>query len=442
MKWQYQLILGLIVLLVLSAVASTQTQVVAWGRNDSGQCDVPALPSGRTYVEVAAGFPFSVGRVDDGSLVAWGGCTLGTCDVPDLPAGLTYVQVAAQYYLGAALRSDGSLVAWGQSAPVLSPDPAFVKVATGYFHVLAIRDDGSIEAWGDNFHGQLDVPPLPPGVTAVDVAGGIGHSVAALSDGSVIAWGLDDQGQCEVPALPAGLTYVEVAANTYHSAARRSDGSVVEWGQVFGSVQGLPPGVTYDELSAGAEFVLGRRSDGWINAWGLNNNGELDVPALPPGFDYVQVAAGSNHALALRQQSFSCGFAESYCESTPNSTGQAASISVEGSLSLADDDARLWCLDAPPNHKGLFFYGTASTQLPFGSGYLCISPFSPGLVRLPPLADIDATGRAQRQLDFNALPPAGQILPGSTWHFQFWFRDATVGTGTNLSDALRLTFCP
>jgi len=29
--------------------------VVAWGSNQFGQCNVPALPPGLTYVEVAAG---------------------------------------------------------------------------------------------------------------------------------------------------------------------------------------------------------------------------------------------------------------------------------------------------------------------------------------------------------------------------------------------------
>ena len=69
--------------------------VVAWGYNDYGQCNVPALPAGLTYVEIAAGDDHTVARRSDGSVVAWGDNTYGQCNVPALPAGLTYVEVAA-----------------------------------------------------------------------------------------------------------------------------------------------------------------------------------------------------------------------------------------------------------------------------------------------------------------------------------------------------------
>ena len=44
-----------------------------------------------------------------------------------------------------------------------------------------------------------------------------------------------------------------------------------------------------------------------------------------------------------------------------------------------------------------------------------------------------------------AVPPdpAGKILPGSSWRFQFWYRDVNgpLGTGSNFSDALEVIFC-
>ena len=37
----------------------------------------------------------------------------------------------------------------------------------------------------------------------------------------------------------------------------------------------------------------------------------------------------------------------------------------------------------------------------------------------------------------------GEILPGSTWNTQFWYRDpAFGGAGFNLSDGLGVTFAP
>ncbi|MFT5051246.1 MAG: hypothetical protein ACI8QZ_002657 [Chlamydiales bacterium] len=59
---------------------------------------------------------------------------------------------------------------------------------------------------------------------------------------------------------------------------------------------------------------------------------------------------------------------------------------------------------------------------------------------------VDSTGNVSRQLDFTAPPVVagpGQILPGASWNFQFWFRDQTAGgTGFNLTDGLAVTFCP
>jgi hypothetical protein len=74
---------------------------------------------------------------------------------------------------------------------------------------------------------------------------------------------------------------------------------------------------------------------------------------------------------------------------------------------------------------------------------LCISPFHPGLFKVMPMVLVDGTGHAQLALDFKGLPAGGEILGGSSWCFQFWFRDrAAGGAGSNLSDATRVTFCP
>jgi hypothetical protein len=72
--------------------------VVAWGYNGNGQCNVPALSPGLSYVEVAAGGGHTVARRSDGSVVAWGENRGGQTHVPVVPAGLTYVEVASDYY--------------------------------------------------------------------------------------------------------------------------------------------------------------------------------------------------------------------------------------------------------------------------------------------------------------------------------------------------------
>jgi alpha-tubulin suppressor-like RCC1 family protein len=133
--------------------------VVAWGRNQYGQSNVPA---GLTnVVAVSAGVYHSLALKSDGTVVAWEGNDFGQSDVP---AGLTnVVAVSAGQYNNLALKSDGTVVAWG--ANVQSDVPAgltnVVAVSAGLYHSLALKSDGCMVAWGSNIDGQCDVPACP-----------------------------------------------------------------------------------------------------------------------------------------------------------------------------------------------------------------------------------------------------------------------------------------
>ena len=112
-----------------------------------------------------------------------------------------------------------------------------------------------------------------------------------------------------------------------------------------------------------------------------------------------------------------------------------------GSVSVQQNDFTLRASGCPAGAFGLFMYGRGAARFPLGDGYLCISPFAPGLFRLAPLVSTDPSGAADMAVDMAVLPPGGGILPGESWNFQFWFRDALPGgSGSNLSSAVRATF--
>src|SRR5262245_37244133 len=69
--------------LILPGPAQTQSFISGWGLQvfDS-RWDSEA------FAEVAAGAYYTVARRSDGSVVAWGYNDFGQCDVPALPAGL------------------------------------------------------------------------------------------------------------------------------------------------------------------------------------------------------------------------------------------------------------------------------------------------------------------------------------------------------------------
>jgi len=131
---------------------------------------------------------------------------------------------------------------------------------------------------------------------------------------------------------------------------------------------------------------------------------------------------------------------ETYCLQTPNSTGVPCSIGSTGSTSLAADDFTLTASGAPANKLAVFLQGSATAQVPFGDGFLCVGG---SFGRLQPAVFTSAAGTASLPVDFD-VAPAAFVTPSSTWHFQFWYRDPTGpgGSGYNLSDGLSVTFAP
>jgi hypothetical protein len=131
-------------------------------------------------------------------------------------------------------------------------------------------------------------------------------------------------------------------------------------------------------------------------------------------------------------------YAENYCVISPNSAGPGAVIGYGGSLSIAAADFRLQATGCPPKQFGLFYFGQAQIQIPFGNGMRCVG----GKIRRLPVLYTGPTGSVDYLVDFSS-PPANQITPFTQWNFQFWFRDAAAGGSCfNTSDGLSGFFCP
>ncbi|MCK6449094.1 MAG: FG-GAP-like repeat-containing protein [Planctomycetes bacterium] len=114
-----------------------------------------------------------------------------------------------------------------------------------------------------------------------------------------------------------------------------------------------------------------------------------------------------------------------------------------GGASVGADDTELYAVRLPKNKFGLIYLGsksfpTGGLGTPFGDGLRCLG----GTLQRFGARATGATGSLVE------LTPAGQfpalIVPGSTWHFQAWYRDPNgpCGGGFNLSNALRITFAP
>ena len=95
----------------------------------------------------------------------------------------------------------------------------------------------------------------------------------------------------------------------------------------------------------------------------------------------------------------------------------------------------------PAGQSGLFYYGPDTAAVPFGNGTRCVAAGSLGLHRFPPRA-VTSGGELIEFVDYDSMAPGpGQILPGSTWNMQCWYRDPGAGGAFfDLSDAVSLTF--
>jgi endonuclease/exonuclease/phosphatase family metal-dependent hydrolase len=141
-----------------------------------------------------------------------------------------------------------------------------------------------------------------------------------------------------------------------------------------------------------------------------------------------------------------CNDIYEYCIGTPNSTGFPGTINYSGSPSISGANFNLLAQSTVPSQFGIFYYGPNQTQVSFGHGYRCISAGLIGTFRLFPVLQADAFGDVQCSLDWSSVPVgsgAGQIGPGETWNFQYWYRDPAAGSpGFNLTPALAVRFCP
>ena len=229
-------------------------EIVAWGDNSYGQCNVPSPNT--DFTAIAAGGRHTLGLKTDGSIAAWGYNNFGQCDAPSPNTDFMTIAANGEHSLG--LKTDGSIMTWGENyygeCTVPEPNTGFTAIATSYSHTLGLKTDGSIFAWGDDFGGQCTVPE--PNTGFVAIAAGWEHSLGLKTDGSIVAWGWCGRGQCDVPSPNTGFT--AIAAGAWHSLGLKTDGSIVAWGyNYYGQCNVPSPNTGFTAIAAGGHHSLG-----------------------------------------------------------------------------------------------------------------------------------------------------------------------------------------
>ncbi|MEM8711379.1 MAG: choice-of-anchor B family protein, partial [Planctomycetota bacterium] len=147
---------------------------------------------------------------------------------------------------------------------------------------------------------------------------------------------------------------------------------------------------------------------------------------------------------AVRDLACDDGVGSIYCEGNPNSTGAVSTIVAAGSSEVLANDLVLTAVDLPPNSNGYFVVSMDQAFVPNvggGQGNLCLGG-SPGRY-LSQLGNSGAAGELSLTVENGAIPqPNGTatVMPGDTWNFQCWHRDANPGATSNFSRGYAVLF--
>ena len=302
-------VLGVVAYLIVSGAAMGQVgQVLAWGDNDYGACDIPiAAQSGVTAI--AGGFLNTI-VLKDGAVLGWGyGFLDGNANLSDIPtAAKSGVTAIACKNMSIACIKDGGVLVWGACGYGQCNGPSasslgMTSIDCGIAHIVALKND-TVLAWGYNDYGQCTIPDAAKSGVSAIAAGGY-HTIA-LKNGEVLAWGAGTTNTVQEPAcgqsiVPAaaqsGVT--AIAGGFFHTIALKG-GEVLAWGQNrFGQCTIPLAALSGVTAIAGGGYHTIALKDGEVLAWGLSDQGQCTIPASAKS-GVTAIAGGNYHTIALK----------------------------------------------------------------------------------------------------------------------------------------------
>ena len=148
-----------------------------------------------TYTQVSAGGKHTVLLRSDGHAIACRENDYGQCDIPPLNPGLSYIYMSAGCFHTVLFQNDGQVVVCGSGIegelkiPPLDEGTFYTWVSSGYEHAVLLRSDGCAVTCGWDCSGECDIPPLDGGTSYVQASAGLSHTVLLRSDGQACAVG-------------------------------------------------------------------------------------------------------------------------------------------------------------------------------------------------------------------------------------------------------------
>ena len=267
----------------------------AWGRNSSGQCNIPYDLG--VCTQIAGGLYHTIALRQDGVVRAWGYNEYGQCNIPSDLGVCTQIAGSSRHTI--ALRQDGIVRVWGTNingqCDVPSDLGVCTQIAGGYENTIAIQQSGIVRAWGRNDYGQCNIPSDLG--ACMQIAGGVNHTIALRQDGIVRVWGVNNLGQSNIPSDLGVCT--QIAGGAYHTIALQESGLVRAWGLNQLGQCNIPSDLGVCTQIAGGRYQsIAIQQSGLVRAWGNDGDGQCTIPS-----DLgvcTRIAGGGFHTIAIR----------------------------------------------------------------------------------------------------------------------------------------------
>eukprot|EP00435_Cladocopium_sp_Y103_P007439 s2781_g2.t1 len=249
---------------------------------------------------VSAGRSHTVLLRSDGRAFACGENAFGQCNIPPLDYGMSYIQVSAGGMHTVLLRSDARAVACGENAVgqcnilPLDDGKCYTQVSAGLRHTVLLRSDGNALACGQNHDGRCNIPPLDEGMSYTQVSAGKCHTVSKMMAALWLAETTDDSGGFELVGNAFKITGAVAHIDDLKKALVSQCFSEVTGERLLVARMLLDNATFYLWMteSATPKFlqacVIQCFSEvGKVIARGPNDLGQYKIPFLSPGREYV-----------------------------------------------------------------------------------------------------------------------------------------------------------
>ena len=194
-----------------SVVVDQYQRVHVWGASRYTVDDLPYAAL-QDVIAVDAGTSHIIALKTDGSVIAWGRNNYNQIDVPAAATNVIAISAGGDYSL--ALKSDGTVVGWGRSlnSPMTIPSNLtnVIAISVGEDHALALVDNGTVVGWGNNRYNQISVPyNKDHNITAISA--GLNYSLALINTGKVVGWGDNTFKRYTFPNIPSDVIAINAS---------------------------------------------------------------------------------------------------------------------------------------------------------------------------------------------------------------------------------------